>query len=553
MVTNHLPRNKHRMKKETMTAKTIKIGKLMFHKLKKQIDYICNELTYSKLKNMKNRFRIITIMMVPLSFVISGYAQQDIPITGSNNIAQSLKASLSSIPNLKVGNISCNISNYGLTQITPTNTSFYLEGAVTIDYFDITMSDGKVIRFTQDGQAFSCGINDYPATVDGPRRHDFKPYAYVNFNGKTELGSVSDPQGKYHINFTSKTFKHIWGSQQHNNDISPIRSISVNCLGIDNYTLDDLKKRVQHLRETYDALKKQQNNSQTQNNSSSNNRTNQQNNSQTQNNSTFQQPDAYQKAQQDIKNTFDQWHQNRMEEEEEDDGSDDRERQRKTVQQMNYLDWDISFDGDAGSVEEQYNRKKAEEREWEELERKRAEAARIAKSRTSILDNLPKGSFPTSATRAESNKFYYFFYAYNGSSMELVQSMQVSNVFAVGQFPDKTWPLKSKIEEEIKQIGSYSTKYIVGHFLSEPEALAALNNFKNNMASSGIEMIDIQYSGKNANVETIQNSQSESNLDFWGNPVKKENNPKGNHTPTQPKQEEKKKQKLDFWGNPIKE
>lgn len=75
MVTDLLPRNKYKIKKETVTAKTLKTGKLMFYKLKKQIDYICNDLTYLKLKNMENLKSIFTIFIVLLTITV-GYGQK---------------------------------------------------------------------------------------------------------------------------------------------------------------------------------------------------------------------------------------------------------------------------------------------------------------------------------------------------------------------------------------------------------------------------------------------------------------------------------------------
>src|SRR5690606_20333237 len=142
-------------------------------------------------------------------------------LTGSNNIAQAIKSSLSSVPYLKVGNVSCTISKYATIYETPANTRFYVEGKVTVDYFDITMPDGKSIRFIKNGENFTCNSNDFPSAADGTRRSRyFGPYAYVKYSGKTEIGSVND-NAEHHINFTGKAFKHIWGSQAHNNNISP--------------------------------------------------------------------------------------------------------------------------------------------------------------------------------------------------------------------------------------------------------------------------------------------------------------------------------------------
>src|SRR5690554_4881086 len=102
------------------------------------------------------RFKII-IGIVTVLMVSIGYGQEkNIPLTGTNNIAQAIKSSLSTIPHLRTGNVNCIIEQYAISYYTPDNMRFFTKGRVNIDYFDIVMSDGKAIRFTNNGNGFTC-------------------------------------------------------------------------------------------------------------------------------------------------------------------------------------------------------------------------------------------------------------------------------------------------------------------------------------------------------------------------------------------------------------
>src|SRR5690554_4506464 len=132
------------------------------------------------------------------------------------------------------------------------------------------MSNGKAIRFTNNGNGFTCSNNYFSS---------FDVFAYVKFSGKTELGSFSD-NSENHINFTGKTFEHIWGAQPHSGNVSTVKSIQVNSSGIVSHTLEVIKERVNSLREEYDSYKKknQPNNTQPQNSQSNNSYNSQSNN-----------------------------------------------------------------------------------------------------------------------------------------------------------------------------------------------------------------------------------------------------------------------------------
>jgi len=366
-------------------------------------------------------------------------------------------------------------------------------------------------------------------------------------------------------NIPSGNFEHSYGGKY----------ININCTGLTQQSITNVKNSVERVRNKYDQLKKSQQDRQNHQNSGShsssgttqtsqsNNSSNSQNNNtysrntnnnNSYNNSNRQRVDDYNeriRQQGDqiyrntqtysrnvdqivggVKNQFDQWHQNRMAaEEEEDDG----EREETGL--------------------ERRRREEAERAERERIEReaRAAEMRRkdnLAESRKNILSKFPAGELPTSATRVNSNKLYYFVYTDAYDLREESPSIYVSNIFAIGQYPDGTWPMKTTVQAEINNLSNY-TEYIHGYYTSEQEAQAALNKFRNEITGTGISINNITYAGKNANVQQQNQTDNKQTLDYWGNPIKNSNTTQPQKT--QPQQQEKKKPKLDYWGNPIKE
>lgn len=196
-------------------------------------------------------------------------------------------------------------------------------------------------------------------------------------------------------------------------------------------------------------------------------------------------------------------------------------------------------------------RREAEERKrLAEEARLKAEAeklrvAKLAESRTGAYETLSTAKFPTSMTKSQGNKLWYFVYTSIFDLKEDRPTVYVSNVFAIGQYPDSTWPLQITVQNEVRKLIPSSAPQFAGFFNSEGDARAAMEIFKRGLYNASVNISEIYYAGKNATAQPQQNTANAPALDFWGNPVKK--------TAAQPATKQTKTQKLDYWGNPIKE
>ncbi|RAV29036.1 hypothetical protein DN748_08870 [Sinomicrobium soli] len=209
--------------------------------------------------------------------------------------------------------------------------------------------------------------------------------------------------------------------------------------------------------------------------------------------------------------------------------------------------------------------KRARERTEREEEAKiaailasRARIDEITQNTNAIFQRYKTGEIPTSATRVQSNKLYYFIYTNNLDSFTGIEIdegkavVRVSNVFAIGQYPDGTWPMANTIQAEINDLTSHNGQ-LHGYYISEQEAQTVLNNFKNEIQNAGIRIENnIVYTGKNANEQQQHTTGNKQQLDYWGNPIKKTNTTQTKQTAT-PQKQQTKKPKLDYWGNPVKE
>lgn len=167
---------------------------------------------------------------------------------------------------------------------------------------------------------------------------------------------------------------------------------------------------------------------------------------------------------------------------------------------------------------EQRDRKTEEQldREWRERQRRQRlarirqqeENARqdaLAKQRAEYFYALPSNELPYNGINSSHNKLYYFFYHYTGGLRDL-ENINVSNVFAIGQYPDGSWPDSKEIMEDIYKVSIDPRKYtnvyhdIVGYFQSESEALSAYTAFKNKLNALDLHVKSLYYQGENANV-----------------------------------------------------
>lgn len=226
------------------------------------------------------------------------------------------------------------------------------------------------------------------------------------------------------------------------------------------------------------------------------------------------------------------------------------------------------FDAQNERIKKEYAEKEArEEREWQARKRREeAEERRLQKEneerrrKEEVFNNKMKSlnvflkehghysgaSLPNSSTNVTSDKLYYFaYYTDHGSHTRIEDAkLQITNVFVIGRYPDGSWPLQDAIKSEInKLVNSYCIYR--GYYTSEQEAIAERNAFITKFKTEGVPISEKYYAGKNTDVNS-QNTDTK--VDYWGNPVKKTTSP----TPVKKQSTPAKKQKLDYWGNPVK-
>jgi len=559
--------------------------------------------------------KIFTIITAVFMATV-GYGQipgKEETVLGADNISSVVKSSLNAIPNLRVGSVTGNFVYKAIFLFRKDeNTCAYnyaAFGKLSIDDVTITMSDGEMVTFKQEGSVLKTyhklfvqsGYSGYelsiPVSIDGTSSVDGKNSSFTNQSLPTS--TMRDETDK---NISTGNFEHSLGGKY----------ININCTGLTQKTITNIKSYIEQVRKRYDLLKKSQqdrqnyqnsgnnssssssltlasegnSSSSSSSNSSSNNTTNSNTSSsnkktsddKTETNTNSNVPKAtYTDPRTGTELTYEQLEYQRQRYQQQ-----EKERIENAVnpgkQFMRESGLNDYFQREMDRIDREYEEKnrreeaerlrRKREREAEERREEREREARIAKREKyeSIRKNVyevykryPSGELPTSATRVNTNKLYYFIYAgtiggytgdeiYNGEAIEYV-----SNVFAIGQYPDGTWPMKTTIESEVRTLTN-GRGVIHGYFTSEKEAQIALDRFKSEIINAGMKVNNITYAGKNANVQ--QQSQADNKqqaLDYWGNPIKKTNATQPKQTTTPPKQQQTNKPKLDYWGNPIKE
>ncbi|ATL49086.1 hypothetical protein COR50_18990 [Chitinophaga caeni] len=200
-------------------------------------------------------------------------------------------------------------------------------------------------------------------------------------------------------------------------------------------------------------------------------------------------------------------------------------------------------------------RRRAEElrrqREYEERKRREAWLRDLKASREAVLKKYSyygSAQLPNSSFRVNTNKLYYFFYYVAGDKGAEKPILQVSNVFAIGQYVDGTWPLKTSVDADINKLVNPG-RTIHGYYMDEQSAMDARADFIQSLTGSGMVLREIHYDGKNVKVADNKSGTGNAKVDYWGNPVKPKKDSSKSSKTTSPK----KKAKVDYWGNPIKE
>jgi hypothetical protein len=133
-------------------------------------------------------------------------------------------------------------------------------------------------------------------------------------------------------------------------------------------------------------------------------------------------------------------------------------------------------------------------------ERQKIEAIKkhesLVKFRYDVLGKLKEGSIPLSSHNVASDKIYYFFYAYDKSTLQSDNPVvYLSNVFEIGKYSDGTWPFKSAIISEIQAL-TPQTAIMHGYYTLQREAEQMHQTFKEALFQAKFSISPVAYEGK---------------------------------------------------------
>lgn len=195
-------------------------------------------------------------------------------------------------------------------------------------------------------------------------------------------------------------------------------------------------------------------------------------------------------------------------------------------------------DAKAKKERERQRQLEAQRQEEMRLQQLAQEKAYRKESRNTALSSFKHGTIPTSTTKIDVDKLYYFVYAYDPSKIEDANMIvYLSPIVEIARFGDGTWPYLRTIQEEIQPLTPFQEVFH-GYYYSEEEAEMSKNSLQEMLRMSQVSINSIKYQRKKQS-----NSSDKSGNDFWsGTPVKREDD----QFATDPKP---KKPKDKFWDN----
>ncbi|HEY4061380.1 MAG TPA: hypothetical protein VGM30_05745 [Puia sp.] len=172
-----------------------------------------------------------------------------------------------------------------------------------------------------------------------------------------------------------------------------------------------------------------------------------------------------------------------------------------------------------GEKKEEKKRKEQEAAQKEEEERRiQMEKIEVVNRRNKYLMEFQPEKMPLSGTRTAGPRVYVYCLAWNDLSYEKTEA-GVSSVAVVDQYKDGTWPetryVLSRFLKTMKP--RYAHAKLVGYFNNPDEAGASAQHVINDLKTinADIQLVPFVY-------ETSMLSTTETGVDFWGNPVKKD-------------------------------
>lgn len=475
-----------------------------------------------------------------------GKAQQkyDHIIPGSENFVSAFRNSVNSIPYLQVNGVSGG-PFYFYTRIAPDGMHFTVKGSLSVSSLNVTMPDGKVFTFnpTEDFR-FQCeklpfgysntislgsvmkiveasslghplntvGNPSFPVNGDGTSLMDI---GYLDYHLLHPFGTQKDGKGNMIYTGQPEEVRAILATEPH---------IYVDVEGLTEQSYNRLKSEVEFVRNAYSEGQKQNTSNSSPPSPSSSNMS-QKSSAYYDNAAVAEAKYVASLSQEEQEAWYERKYQEALAK-----GTPDHIRKEQAYQRQQqdklkyavnpgayYLEksgvWN-SYNSLLNQIEQNDRRKQDQlDKQWRD-EQRRERLARIrqekeeakldalGKQRTEYFYSLPQGELPFGGISTTNNKLFYFFYHYTGS-LRNAESIHVSNIFAIGQYPDGSWPDSKKILEGIYQASIDPRKYvnvyhnIVGYYHSETEGNSALAAFKNNLNALKLQISTVNFQGEN--------------------------------------------------------
>lgn len=211
------------------------------------------------------------------------------------------------------------------------------------------------------------------------------------------------------------------------------------------------------------------------------------------------------------------------------------------------------FVANAQRKREERERREAYEREQARIAaEKQAFIDKLAAARVVALNKLPEPEYPNSTTSSTLRTAFFYGLFYNDDNLkEGTAAMKVTEVFAVNQYSDGTWPFISKTQSTLKEFSSENPK-LIGYFESYDAAFKSMSQLTTTLAENAVNIeflniadrfdtpLDDDFTGTETSGPT---------KDFWGNVVDAPKAEKKTKTSTKKKNTATKA--TDFWGETV--
>ncbi len=209
-----------------------------------------------------------------------------------------------------------------------------------------------------------------------------------------------------------------------------------------------------------------------------------------------------------------------------------------------------------GLIADGQRRKEEREREealWREQERireeKEAYIATLVSARETALNKLPEPKYPNTTTSSSLKTAYFYSLFYQADSLKNGSAkMKVTDIFAVNQYSDATWPFITKTQDKLSKYTGEKPK-LIGYFESYDAAYNSMAALTSTLAENAVAISFLNIAEDfDTPVNYTTTDSNSPKKDFWGNTI---NNTEVKNTKSKPSQDKQPKETSDFWGETI--